>query len=190
MNRLPPSAEALAEEVEAGEVVLPEQREFPWTYFGRGRGALLVLSILGLIAFFLPWVEVRMPEARVLSGFDLARGRAGWLWGGAVAWLVMIPLLWTRRTIERLRGVRAVTVVFALMTAIEVGMMLLLPPQKRDHVPLDFVWRFGLFASGAISVIAAFFAFRLGGKLEPLPAPKSPSSSETLPKTAHGETLH
>jgi hypothetical protein len=190
MAKLPPSADALAEEAERGEVVLPEQREFPWSYFGRGRGALLILAALGLIAFFLPWVEVRMPESRVLSGFDLARGRAGWLWGGAVGWLVTIPLVWTRRTVERMRGVRAVTVVFALMTLIEVAMLLLLPPQRRGQMPVDFVWRFGLFASGAVSLVATFFALRFGGDLEPLPKSVAPPHSQTPLKTKRGKTLH
>src|SRR6266545_2930706 len=55
MDKLPPSVEALHEEMAAGEIVLPEQRDLPTTYFGRGRGLLLVLAILGLISFFLPW---------------------------------------------------------------------------------------------------------------------------------------
>jgi len=190
MAKLPPSADALAEEAETGEVVLPEQREFHWSFLGRGRGALLILALLGLIAFFLPWVEVRKPEARVLSGYDLARGRAGWLWGGAVAWLVTIPLIWTRRTVERMRGVRAVTVVFAAMTLIEVAMLLLLPPQRRGQMPVDFVWRFGLFVSGATSLVATLVALRFGGDLEPLPKPPATPHPETPVKTKSGKTLH
>src|SRR6201996_8793141 len=105
MENLPPSFDAAAAEHEAGELVLPEQRILPWNYFGRMRGALLVIALVGLGAFFMPWVELRMPEMDVRSGFDLARGRAGWLWGGAAGWLVMLPLVWTRRTITRMRGV-------------------------------------------------------------------------------------
>ncbi len=104
MENLPESLDVAADELEAGEIVLPEQRRLPWNYFGRNRGALLLIALLGLGLFFAPWVELRMPEFSVRSGFDLARGRAGWLWGGAAGWLVTLPLVWTRRTIQRLRG--------------------------------------------------------------------------------------
>jgi hypothetical protein len=195
MNQLPPSLDALEEEAEQGQVIFPEDQLLPTMYMGRGRGALIALSLAGLGAFFLPWVELTMPEAAVYSAFDLARGRAGWLWGGATAWLVMIPLVLTRRTIARMRGVRVVTILFAAMTFTEVLMLWLLPP-RRGVTPLELHFRYGLFLSGAISLLGVAVAARFGGSLDNLPkflldtrAPGAPVEA-TANETSDGQTLH
>jgi hypothetical protein len=190
MENLPDSLDAHAEELAAGELVLPEQRTLPWNYFGRNRGALMVIALLGLGLFFAPWVELRMPEFSVRSGFDLARGRAGWLWGGAAGWFIMLPLVWTRRTIQRLRGVRLVTALFAAMTLIEAGMLLSTPPQSRHGMPLEIVWRWGIYASLLTSVAGIVCALRLGGTLRDLPKIVTDISSPDPGHTSSGETLH
>lgn len=190
MENLPDSHDAVADEREAGELVLPEDRLLPWNYFGRSRGALVVIALLGLLLFFAPWVEVRMPDSSVRSGFDLARGRAGWLWGGAAGWLVMLPLVWTRRTIARLRGVRFVTALFAAMTLVEAGMLLSLPPRASHHMPLELTWRWGIYASLANSLLGIVTALRLGGKLTDLPRIVTDISSPDVTETSTGETLH
>lgn len=190
MENLPQSLDVAVDELEAGEIVLPEQRPLPWNYFGRNRGAMMLISLLGLLWFFAPWVELRMPDSSVRSGFDLARGRAGWLWGGAAGWLVMLPLLWTRRTIQRLRGVRLVTALFAAMTAIEAGMLLSIPPRAQHHMPLDIAWRWGIYASLITSVLGVITALRLGGKLADLPRIVTDISSPDPKVTSTGETLH
>ena len=190
MENLPQSLDVAADELEAGEIVLPEQRPLPWNYFGRNRGLLLVIAGLGLVLFFAPWVELRMPEFSVRSGFDLARGRAGWLWGGAAGWLVTLPLVWTRRTIHRLRGVRLVTALFAAMTLIEAGMLLATPPHTQHGVPLEIVWRWGIYASLLTSVVGIATALRLGGALQDLPRIVTDISSPNPSETSSGETLH
>jgi hypothetical protein len=190
MENLPQSLDVAADELEAGELVLPEQRPLPWNYFGRNRGALLLIALLGLATFFAPWVELRMPDLSVRSGFDLARGRAGWLWGGAAGWLVMLPLVWTRRTIHRLRGVRFVTAMFAAMTLIETGILLSMPPHAQHHVPLEIVWRWGIYASLSASLLGVAVALRLGGKLADLPRIVTDISSVDPTETSSGETLH
>jgi hypothetical protein len=190
MENLPDSLDALADEAEAGEIVLPEQRILPWNYFGRGRGALLVLALLGLGLFFAPWVELRMPDLSVRSGFDLARGRAGWLWGGAAGWFITLPLVWTRRTIQRLRGVRLVTALFAAMTLVEACMLLATPPQSRHGLPLEIVWRWGIYASLLTSVAGVASALRLGGSVRDLPRIVTDVTSPDPGQTSSGETLH
>lgn len=195
MNQLPPSLDALEEEAEQGQVTFPEDQLLPTTYMGRGRGALIALSLAGFGAFFLPWVELTMPEAAVYSAFDLARGRAGWLWGGATAWLVMIPLVLTRRTIARMRGVRVVTILFAAMTFTEALMLWLLPP-RRGVAPLELHFRYGLFLSAAISLVGVVVAARFGGSLDNLPKflldTRSPGADDDAPahETSDGQTLH
>jgi ribosomal protein L32 len=190
MENLPPSFDAAADELEAGEVVLPERRPLPWNYFGRMRGALLILAIIGLLTFFAPWVELRMPDLDVRSGFDLARGRAGWLWGGAAGWLVILPLVWTRRTIERMRGVRLIAVLLAAMTSVEAAMLLSVPPHAQHHMPLQIVWRWGIFASLITSLTGVAAALRFGGTLQDLPRIVTDLSSGDPSETSSGQTLH
>jgi len=190
MENLPPSFDAVAEEAAAGEIVLPEQRLLPWNYFGRMRGALLVIALAGLALFFAPWVELRMPDVDVRSGFDLARGRAGWLWGGAAAWLVILPLVWTRRTIQRMRGVRLVSALLAAMTFVEVGMLLAVPPHAQHHVPLQIEWRWGIYASLITSLLGIVAALGLGGRLQNLPRIVTDLSSADTSETSSGQTLH
>ncbi len=186
-ERLPPSADALAEDEPPLEPTLPEDVVRPWNEFDRGRGALVLLAAVGLALFFAPWVEIRMPEDEIRSGFELARGRAGFLWGGACAFFVLIPLVWTRRTITALRGVRPVCAVFSVMTLGEVSMLVWFSPQP-GRVPLEFHWAWGLAASGAVSFVAFLISLRLGGSLPPLPIPAPGAESE--PESSRGRTLH
>jgi hypothetical protein len=179
MHGLPLSHDAELEELP--QPVLPEDEILPWAYWRRGRGALLFLALLGLVTFLLPWVELFFPDHEVRSGFDLARGRAGWLWGGAAAWLVLVPLVGSRRTISRMRGVRPITALFSAMTFAEVVMLTWLRPTAPASVPMRFEWGYGLYLSGAVSLLATAVAFRFGGALPPLPRIATPSeSSSTL----------
>ena len=188
MHSLPPAPEHDAEE--PAPVVLPEDELLPWGYLGRGRGALIALCVAGLCAFFLPWVEVIRPELSVRSGFDLARGRAGWLWGGAAAYLVLIPFVLTRRTITRMRGVRLVTVMLAVVPALEALMLLMLPPRGRGLVPVYIEWRWGLYVSLAVSAFATLAAARFGGSLPELPTSQPKRSVAPPPRRPDGETIH
>lgn len=158
MDELGLSEEARALEPEASD---PELAPLPWNHFGHGRGPLLLLASAGLVAFFLPWVELSRPEDLVLRGFDLARGRAGWLWGGATGFFVLLPLLWTRRSIARLRGARVIATFLAALTWLEVVVLLALPP-RRGLIPLELHWSFGIFVSAAVSFAATIVALRLG----------------------------
>jgi hypothetical protein len=179
-ERLPPSADALAEEPPL-QPTLPEDELLPVLYAGRGRGPLFVLALLGIALFFAPWVVIEIPEDVVRSGFDLARGRAGWLWGGVTGWFVLLPLVATRRTIHKLRGVRPAAIAFSAMTLGEVVVLLALPlPERRVPLELHFAW--GLYASGLVSLVGLGFALVLGGSLPPLPTTSTESSA--------GRTLH
>jgi hypothetical protein len=181
-ERLPPSADALAEEPLVA--VLPEDELLPWTYFRRGRGALVVLALLGLALFFTPWVRIELPESTTHSGFDLAIRRLGWLWGGVSGWLVLVPLVWTRRTIYKLRGIRPIAVAFSAMTFGEVALLAAMPPRSH-YVPVEIHWLFGFYASAFVSLVATIVSFLLGGSLPALP------TREPADETTHDQrTLH
>ncbi len=178
--RLPPSADALAEEPPLVPA-LPEDELLSYGYLGRGRGALLALSVAGIALFFSPWVAIEIPESVVRTGFDLARGRAGWLWGGVTGWFILLPLVFTRRTIYKLRGVRPIAVAFSAMTLGEVLVLLSLPPPVR-RVPLELHFTWGIYASGLVSFAGLICSLWLGGRLPPLPQSMTRSSTD--------ETLH
>jgi hypothetical protein len=191
MDKLPPSHDVLADELEEGEVVPPEHRLLPWRYLGRGRGALLLIAALGLGCFFAPWVRLHAPDELTISGFDLARGRAGWLWGGAVGWFTLLPLTWTRRTIAKLRGVRIISVLFALLTLGEVAMMMAMPPQSARYRPVSFEWGWGLYLSGVVAILGAFTAARLGGRIDDVPAiPWQDGQGRRHRESSADQTLH
>jgi hypothetical protein len=173
---LPPSADALAEEPLVP--VLPEDERLPWSYWRRGRGALLLLSVLGLAFFFLPWVRIELPEVAVRSGFELARGRAGWLWGGATGFLVLLPLVGSRRTIYQLRSIRPIAIAFSAVTLGEIALMVAMPPRAR-YVPVEIHWAYGLYGSALVSLLATGFAIVLGGSLPPLPTVTTPPMRES-----------
>jgi hypothetical protein len=177
-EKLPPSADALA--LEPAEPTLPEDELLPWTYVGRGRGALVGLAAVGIALFFAPWVQIIVPETVARSGFDLAQGRAGWLWGGVTGWFVLVPLVATRRTIHALRSIRPAAIAFSAMTLGEVLVLRLMPPTAR-RIPLELEYTWGLYASGLVSLVAILVAIVLGGGLPPLPqAPLESSDGHTL----------
>lgn len=160
MDELPPSLDAQAEEWDELARIDPDDRRVGRFDWRRGKGALLVLCALGLAAFFTPWVALERPDIAELSGFDLARGRAGWLWGGAIGWFLLLPLVLTRRTPRQMRGVRVVSAAFAAMTLLEVIMLVASTPERPGYA---FHWLPGLYASGAISLLGSIAASRFGG---------------------------
>lgn len=166
MERLPLSAEALEEE--GAPHLPPEHRPLGTWFLGRGRGALLALAVAGAALFFMPWVELTHAHEVTLRGYDLARGNAPWLWGGAIGWFLLVPLLLSRRTVADLRGVRVIAATFSAMTLGEAAMLLLRPPAEHGYVSYGLEYTWGLYASAVVSAAAIAVAVRLGGRLEDL----------------------
>jgi hypothetical protein len=179
------------------EVVEPEHARLAWNDFAHGRGLLLLCAAAGVCGFFCPWVEVLIPENMVLRGFDLARGNAGWLWGGATGFFVLLPLIWTRRTLASLRGARVIATLFAALTWIEVAVLLARPP-RRGLLPLELSWAWGLYASAAVSLLATLVAVRLGSPLfrgaprrgAPLELADGVEPEEPAPPSSNQRVLH
>ena len=192
VEKLPPSYEArvaLAAELAA---TAPEDRRIAWWYYRRGRGALILVALAGLVAFFLPWIHLYKPDEFTFSGWDLARARGAWFFGGAVGWFVMIPLVFTRRTVYKMRGVRIVTATFAGMSAVETAMLLLMPPHGNRFRVLQFEWGVGLYSTLVLGLIGVALGARFGGRIDDIDVSElAPGDSPELsPDQDESRTLH
>ena len=192
LSELPPSFEAQEEEAAAWERTAPEDLPLPLLDLGRGRGLLLLTSVASLVVFFVtPWVSVHQPYNLSYTGFALARGALGWLWGGAVAWFVTLALVPTRRSIRQMRGVRAVLALFASMTLMEVTLLLILSPRSSGGVRFDYTWSYGVYAALALSITGLVLALFFGGSIEAKPAEAPKNKYVTLrPAAPSRRTLH
>jgi hypothetical protein len=162
-HSLPLSDDALSED---GLPRQPEWEPLPHTFLGRSRGALAVLAVAGLVAFFLPWVHLTMPDIVSYSGFTLAR-RLGWAWGGPVAWFVLLPTVLSRRTIMHMRGARVAAAFLAAVPGLTAG-LILARSQQGNHggVPLHFTWDLGIYLTVVLSTAAVGFALFFGGRVD------------------------
>ncbi len=156
------SHDAMAED-DFGIPTQPHLEPLPWFEVRRGRGVLLAGAVLGLVAFYAPWVNMTSPEIHLLSGADLAK-RSGWIWGAGVAWFVLFPMTLTRRSIDQMRGAR---VAAAFLSA----------------VPVRFEWGWGLYATLALGLIAVIAAVRFGGRIDDIKVARGAVARR-------GETLH
>lgn len=175
-EKLPVSDEALSED---GVTRQPEWEPLPATYLGRSRGVLGVLAVLGLVAFFLPWVHVTMPDIVSLSGFDLAR-KLGWSWGAGVGWFVLLPTVLSRRSIMKMRGARVAASFLAAVPGVTAAILMARPPHAAHGVPLHFTWELGLYATLALSLAALPFALAFGGRVDDIAVRRGTSAGQVV----------
>ncbi len=159
--------------------VPPDEERLPMTFAGRGRGALIALSVLGILAFFMPWAHEIMPERRTMTGVGIA-SHLGWMWAPLVAWMVMIPLVLSRRSVYRMRGARVAVAFLAAMSFLTVVVRVAFPPTGTALDPHRIQWGTGLWATGLISLAALFYALRFGGRLDDLSTRRARPSDVTL----------
>lgn len=175
-DKLPPSAEALHED---GLPLEPEREMLPPTYLGRGRGLLAGLAVAGLVAFFLPWVQLTMPEILALSGFALAQ-RLGWAWGAGVAWFILVPTVLSRRSILQLRGARVAAGFLAAVPGTTVAVLLARPPHGAHGVPVHFTFGPALYATLGLSILALGAAALLGGRADDIRLRRGSSTGQLV----------
>lgn len=185
LHRLPPSHEAVEEDAARWERTRPEDERRPLWDAARGRGALLAIALASLLLFWLaPWVSISAPHAEVRTGYSLARGPLGLLWGGATAWFVSLALVVSRRTIRQMRGVRAILMAFAAMTGSEIVVLLIMSPTRSRELLVLYEWCWGLYASLALSLLGVLVASRFGGGLPPssidVAAPRPSDAARTV----------
>lgn len=173
LAKLPPSHDALAED--PPEVVPAHMVTLPWTYAGRGRGLIAALAVLGFAAFFAPWVRERAPDVLTYSGFELGL-RIRWIWAAGIAYLVLLPLVLSRRTVHAMRGARVAVGFLAGVVVVTVAVRLLFVPTGSILRPVRYEWGWGLYTCGAFALAIVGAALRFGGPLENLPVarPSSP----------------
>lgn len=187
LHRLAPSYEAAEEEAVRWERTRSEDELRPFGDLRRGRGAWLAVAVVGLLLFGLtPWVSITSPHAELRSGYSLARGPLGFLWGGATAWLVSIALVASRRTIVQMRGARAILMLFAAMTGSEIVILLVMSPAGSPEVRVVYAWAWGLYASLGTSLLGIAVAARFGGALPPVAAATATATAASEPaRTVH-----
>jgi hypothetical protein len=175
-EKLPISDEALSED---GVVRQPEWEPLPFTYLGRSRGALALLALAGLVAFFQPWVHLTMPDVVSYSGFEMAR-RLGWAWGAGVAWFVLFPMVVTRRSIMKMRGARVAASFLAAVPGLTAALLLARTQHGAHGVPLHYTWGWGLYATLALSVVAIAFALFFGGRVDDIALGRGTSAGQVV----------
>ena len=178
LARLEKLPRATHDVTEDGVPVEPDIEPLPITYLGRGKGALLVVAAAGLALFFEPWVHVTMPDVFDLSGFDLAR-RLGWAWGAAVAWIVLVPTVLSRRSIRQLRGARVAAAFLAAVPAVTTAILLLKPPHS-SLVPIQFAWSPAFWATLGVSLVGTLLGARLGGRVDDIQVSRGTSVGQDL----------
>jgi len=173
-EKLPPSYDATLEQDWPNE---PEWEDLPFFYPGRGRAALLVAALLGFAFFWIPWINMSVPETLTLSGYEISR-ILGWPWGCAVGWAMLIPTVLSRRSVAKMRGARVAVALFCAVPLMTAAILLLSPP-RRGPIPLQFTFGPGLYLTLAVAIVALPFALRFGGRLDDLPMPHGSSRGHT-----------
>jgi hypothetical protein len=175
-DKMPRSDAATAEDGITDE---PEWEPFPVTYVRRGRGALTALSLLGLAAFFAPWVHVTLPDVFTYSGFDMAH-RIGWAWAAGVAWFVLLPIVMSRRSIMKMRGARVAASFLAAIPGMTTALLLARPPHGGHGVPVRFAFAWGLYATLAFSAVAVGVALFFGGRVDDIRVKRGTSAGQLV----------
>jgi hypothetical protein len=164
LEHLPPALSSSEAEAAQWEATSPDDERRAWHDLGRGRGLLMGIALASLCAFaFTPWLEMSSPYALLRSGYALCRGPLGWLWGGAIAWLSTLALVASRRSINQMRGVRVILMLFSAMTWVEILMLMATSPSASRHVHFDYAWSWGIYLALALGVAGTIAAARFGG---------------------------
>jgi hypothetical protein len=183
VGSLAPSPTLRHESDEWDEDLGPEHDSLPWSFLGRGRGALVLLSFVGIGLFLLPWIDMTLPDTVSFSGWALAR-RMGWSWGALAAWVVLVPTIGSRRSVNQLRGARVAAAFLAAIPAITAGVLLAFPP-RSGLIPIRFHFDWPLYATLVVSLVSVAVGVRLGGRVDVLVAKPGAETARSSGATLH-----
>lgn len=175
-EKLERSAEASRDD---GAPAEPEWEPLPITYPRRGRGALVALAVLGLVAFWSPWVHLTLPDVVTYSGVEIAR-RLGWAWAAGVAWFVLLPIVLSRRSIMQMRGARVAASFLAAIPGVTVAMLLARPPHGAYGVPVHFAFAWGLYLTLAASLVGVVAGLFFGGRTDDIRVKRGTSAGHVV----------
>lgn len=148
-----------------------DEARVPWTSVGAGRGPLVLLSVLGVGALFLPWLSLARAEPVTLSGFEVAT-RTGLPWLVPAAWIAIASLVVTRRTVLQMQAARIAVAVLAAAPGIVSGFLVFgLDRAARARGlfgALRPVWLEGAYTTVALSVAAVAVSLLVFGGWVPL----------------------
>lgn len=157
----------------AAPVAGEDDKLLSWTHAGHGRGLLVLFAALGLVAFALPWASMTAPELRQFSGLDIAK-RAPVAWAAGVAWFTLLPLVLSRRTVNKMLGARLAVGVLSIMPIITAGALLANPPKGVEArgfvIPFQFTWQPAIYATLALGIASALVGILYFGGFVPLRA--------------------
>lgn len=173
-EKLPPSIEAHDDEIP----IAPHDEKLSWAYLGRGRGALGLLGVVGLVLYFLPWMRVEVPFARLYTGLDLGRA-LGWAYGAGVGWLVLVPTVLSRRTIRQLCGARVAAGFLSAIPGVEALVLAVFPPHTL-YFTLGFSHTWAFWGTLLTSALSVAFAVRLGGRIDDVTVSRGTSAGQAL----------
>lgn len=179
ITKLPKSALHDHDEEQPPEPVPPELERLPFVYWRRQRGPLVLVSALGMAAFFLPWLRESAPELRELSGFAFAQ-KLSWMWAPFVGFLVMLPMVLTRRSVHAMRGARLAIALLAIVVITTVILRLAVVPESTRLRPRRFEWTWGIYATLVLGLAALGLSTRFGGRLDDLDTSAHRRDEETL----------
>jgi hypothetical protein len=187
LERLPPSLDVIEEQAAEWERNPPEDQQHSWLDLRHGRGLLIAIALCSLWSFWLaPWVDISSPTTATRTGYSLARGPIGWLWGGAVAWVVSVALVVSRRSLRQMRGVRPILILFAAMTASEIVLLVCLSPRGTAQLRYVYEWAWGLYLSFGLSLAGIVAALRFGALPQAAArAPLAATPGEERPQLLH-----
>jgi hypothetical protein len=175
-EKLPRSHTAPSED---GTPYEPEWEPLPIASIRRGRGALTLAALLGLVAFFGPWVHLTMPDVVSYSGFEIAR-RLGWAWAACVAWFVLLPTVVSRRSVMQMRGARVAASFLVSIPGTTAVLLLTHPPHGGHGVPLHFTFAWGLYTTLAVSALSLPVALFFGGRVDDIRVQRGTSAGQVV----------
>jgi hypothetical protein len=188
LARLPPSFSSVEEDAVRWEATSPDDQPRALSELGRGRGVLLLIALTSLWAFaFTPWMQVTSPYAELRTGYSLCRGPLAWLWGGAIAWFSTLAVVASRRSVNQMRGVRIILMLFASMTWSEILMLMASSPRGSRLVHFSYTWSWGVYLALALSVAGTIAAARFGGPAD-LSRRRASAEKGKTPAAGEGNT--
>jgi magnesium-transporting ATPase (P-type) len=179
LEKLPLSHEAAAEGFAA---TVPEMESQSFFYWRRNRGALFVITLVGIALFFMPWIRMTLPELRTLSGFDLSRIHVQ-TWCVLVSWMVLGPTVLSRRSILKMRTARVTTAFLCAIPGVSI-VLLATQRQKSAFYTIAYTHSLAFWGTLGLSILGLALSFRFGGKLDDLSV-KSKAHARTRDEALH-----